>query len=152
MNIHAHCITGSVSLKLPVCNLKVRATDMFNEAIKPLLFIIKYMDPQTFCSTYMCAYKWMIWSLLHYSFTALTFTQSLSDGSTQHRRRSNRFLQLRYGIISTETSNDPSIQPSSYICKFCPQCPIILLRYTNKAALHSHSSSVKRRELVLQTL
>jgi hypothetical protein len=50
-------IRVSVSLKSSVCNLNATAMNVFNEAIKVLLFIIKNINPQTFYNTYTCAYK-----------------------------------------------------------------------------------------------
>jgi len=86
--------------------------NVFNEAIRVLLFIIKNINSQTFYNTYKCAYKWM---------TDMKPVTLFIHGSRLHgvlvrqqhtkERRPNRFRQLRHGIRSRETSKYPSILP-----------------------------------------
>jgi hypothetical protein len=86
--------------------------NVFNEAIKVLLFIVSNINSQTFYNTYTCAYKWMadmesVTLFIHGSRLQWVLVRE------QHtkQRRPNRFLQLRYGIKSRRTSKYPSILP-----------------------------------------
>jgi hypothetical protein len=96
LNIHV-----SVSLKSSVCNLNASAMNVLNEAIKVLFY-----------NTYTCAYKWMTYMkpvtlFIHGSHLHGVLVRE------QHTKeqRPNRFLQLRYGIKSRQTSKYPSILP-----------------------------------------